>query len=77
MLYLMEQHMLTRYLTTPLPLTSGIELLSLYLTNLIENMKEIASELIEGSLARLALPKTAVIILQIICFIGITSPHYS
>jgi hypothetical protein len=64
-------------LLAPLPLTSGIEFVSLQLSNLIDNMTETASAMIEGWLKRSTLPKMAVIIFQIICFIGIISPSSS
>jgi hypothetical protein len=64
-------------LLAPLPLTSGIEFVSLYLNNLMNDMLETASAMIEGWLTRSTLPKMAVIIFQIICFIGIISPSSS
>lgn len=67
--------MLVRYPAIPLPLTSGIDIVSLYTSSLIDNMKETVTELLQSSLEGWALPKAAIIILQIICFIGIASPY--
>ena len=53
---------------------SGIEVVSLHLNNLMKEMVETASKVIEGFLLGNALDKSALIIFQIICFIGISLP---
>lgn len=64
-------------LNAPLPLTSGIELVSLQISNILDDMKETASGLIRSLFSKSTLPKAAIIILQTICIIGINSPFYS